>query len=207
MFKRWAGVFGFLFFALLVLVVSVFRSAEARYVFTQTPSPSPDSTQPIEIDYLMPYPGSITPDSFLWPVKALRDKIWLGLTFDPAKRAAILLSNADKRIQMAQKLFEEGKPDLAASTMTKAEKYLEEAIAEEKKARAGKIANYEFMQSLALSTLKHRQLLEGMLKTAPEDAKPAIVKMLDYPKKLFEEAKNMLVDAGQSAPKNPYEGQ
>lgn len=205
MFKRWAGIFGFLFFASLVLVVSVFRSAEARYVFTQSPSPSPESGRPISVEYLMPYPGSIGPDSFFWPVKALRDKVWLGLTFEPAKRAEIRLSNADKRIQMAKTLFEENKADLAVSTMTKGEKYLEEAVAEEKKARAQKIANYEFMQRLTLATLKHRQLLEEMLAIAPEDAKPAVVKMADYPKKLFEDSKNMLIDAGQTAPKNPYD--
>ena len=207
MFKRVAAIFGLTVFAGLIFVVSVFRSAEARYVFTQTPSPSSNDQKSLEIDYLMPFPGSISPDSFLWPVKALRDRVWLSLTFDPAKKASVLLNNSDKRIQMAQKLFEIGKPDLAVSTMTKAEKYLEEAVAEEKKARAQKIANYEFMQRLATSTLKHRQLLEEMLKIAPEDAKPAVVKILDYPKKLYEEAKNILLDAGQSVPKNPYDGQ
>ena len=207
MFKRLAAVFGFFFFGALVFVVSVLRSAEARYVFTQSPSPSPDSPQAIQIDYQMPYPGRITPDSPLWTAKALRDKIWLVVNFSSQKKAEILLMNANKRIQMAQVLFEEDKPDLAVSTITKAEKYLEEAVVMEKKARSENSGNREFTQSLALSVLKHRQILEMMLVVAPEDAKPAVVKALDYPKKLFEEVRNMILDDGGVAPKNPYDSQ
>lgn len=207
MFKRWAGALSFLLFAFLILVISVFRSAEAKYEFSGSPSPSPDDGKSIEINYLMAYPGQVSPDSFLWSVKTLRDKVWLLLTFDHAKRAEVMLTFADKRIQMAKSLFEEEKPDLAVATMTKAEKYLEEAVNEEKLARAQKVSNYDFMQRLALSTLKHRQMLEKMLIIAPEEAKPSVAESLNYPKKLYEEAKNMLIDAGQEAPKNPYDGQ
>lgn len=207
MFKRLAGVFGLIFLAFLIFTVSVFRSAEARYAFSQSPSPSPNDNKLVEIDYSMPYPGRVTPDSALWSVKALRDKVWLALTFEPSKRAAIMLNYSDKRIQMAQRLFEEDKADLAVSTMTKAEKYLEEAVGEQKKARQEKANNYEFMQSLALSTLKHRQIHEAMLLTAPEDAKPAVIKSINYPKNLYQDVKNMLIDAGQEAPKNPYDGE
>lgn len=207
MFKRVAVIFGFFVFATLIFVVSVLRSAEARYVFTQSPSPSPDGNQKIEINYQMPYPGRVTPDNPLWSLKALRDKLWLTINFSSQKKAEILLSNANKRIQMAQTLFEEDKPDLAVSTVTKAEKYLEEAVAADKKARVEKKGNLEFTQSLALSILKHRQALESMLIIAPEDAKPAIVKALDYPKKLFEEVKNIIIDNGGVAPNNPYDSQ
>lgn len=207
MFKRVAAIFGLFFFGALVFIVSVLRSAEARYVFTQSPSPSPDSPQAIKIDYQMPYPGRITPDSPLWSIKALRDKAWLAVNFSSQKKAEILLSNANKRIQMAKTLFEEDKADLAVSTITKAEKYLEESVMMEKKARSDGAGNADFNQSLALSILKHRQLLEEVLVIAPEDAKPAVVKALDYPKKLFEDVKHMIIEDGGTAPKNPYDSQ
>lgn len=207
MLKRTSVVFGVAFFAILIFVVSVFRSAGAKYVFTQSPSPSPDGGSRIEIDYTMPYSGRITPDNPLWPIKALRDRVLLLFAFSSDKKAETLLLFANKRIQMAQVLFEENKPDLAVSVITKAEKYLEEAVAEEKKARSEGIDNPEFMQSLALSTLKHREILESVLAIAPEDAKSSIVSALNYPKNLFPEVRNMIIDSGRTAPDDPYDGQ
>ncbi len=207
MFKRVVLIFGFAFLAFLVFIISVYKTVGAKYVFTQSPSPSPSNSGPIEISYMMPYPGRIAPDNTLWPLKALRDRAFLTATFKEEKKASLLLLYANKRIQMAKRLFEDDKADLAVSTMTKAEKYLEEAVEMQKKAVEKKEFTATALGNIALSSLKHRQILEEILVVAPEDAKPAVVKDLNYPKRLFEDSKNMMIDAGHTPPNNPYEGQ
>src|SRR5690242_4265879 len=89
--------------ASLILIISIFRLAEVKYVFSQSPSPAPTTNQkPISVDYDLPYPGSVTPDNILWPMKALRDKVWLSLTINPSKKADLELLIADKRLAGAK---------------------------------------------------------------------------------------------------------
>lgn len=191
--------------AFLILIVSIFRIAQIKYVFSQAPSPAP-STQAklIEVNYDLAYPGSIMPDSILWPIKALRDKVWIALTLNPSKRADLELLISDKRLADAQILFKENKPDLAISVLTKAEKYLENAGTDEKKAKSEGMNTSDFLQKYAMATLKHRLVLDQMLAIAPEDAKPLIVKTQNYSKNLYQDAKIGLLEAGVTAPQNPF---
>jgi hypothetical protein len=78
------------------------------------------------MEYYLPYPG-ILPDSPLYKIKALRDKIDLWFTFNPVEKATKELQYADKRINAAIFLMQGGKASLGVSTATKAEKYLESA--------------------------------------------------------------------------------
>jgi hypothetical protein len=80
-----------------------------------------------KMEYYLPYPG-ILPDSPLYKIKALRDRVELWLTFNPTDKASKELQFADKRINAAIFLMQGGKANLAVSTATKAEKYLESAV-------------------------------------------------------------------------------
>src|SRR3989344_6290253 len=126
---------GFAVFVLAfgILSISVLRSASPRYAFS-SPSPKPsDSPQEINIEYQLPYPGSVMPDSPFWVFKAGRDRVWYTLTLNPSKKSELALLFADKRFVMSKVLFEKQKPDMAFSTLTNAEKYLEMAASEEAK--------------------------------------------------------------------------
>src|SRR5258708_29052390 len=95
--------------ALVILIVSIFRIAEIKYVFSQAPSPTPTSSPKMaDINYNLAYPGSILSDNILWPLKALRDRVWLTLTVNPAKKADLYLLIADKRLADAKILFWQG---------------------------------------------------------------------------------------------------
>jgi hypothetical protein len=111
---------------------------------------------------------------------------------------------SDKRLAEAQILFKEDKPDLGLSVVTKAEKYLENADNENKIARKEGNNTSEFLQKFMLASLKHREVLDKILAIAPEDAKPLVVKMEDYPKRFYDEAKNGLLEAGNIVPQNPF---
>ena len=191
--------------ASLILVISIFRLAQVNYVFSQVPTPSPVSNSKIvSIDYLMPYPGSIKPDNFFWPLKALRDKTWLTVTINPLKKADLELLIADKRVQDAKTLFENNKADLGMSVLTKGEKYLELAQKDERKAKGQGMDTKDFLKKYIMATLKHREILDSLLNIAPEDAKPLIVKAQDYSKKLYNEARDSLNEAGAPVPQNPF---
>lgn len=199
----------FLVFALGVLAVSVFRTISPEFAFSQaprkeTPGPTPKATK--EVNYYLAYPG-ILPDHFLWPAKALRDKIWLFLTTDPKKKSELLLLLSDKRIGATKALFEGGKTGLAVSTALKAEQYLEEAVKEEKKAREKGFDTREILsRQLILSALKHREILELMYEKAGDDARVEIAKILEkYNKPAYEDIKMSLINLGHPLPVSPFE--
>lgn len=207
MIKRAATFSAIFFVALAILIVSVFRSAAVKYVFSQTPTPTPSADDPsqIEIDYQLPFPGTILPDSPLWAVKALRDRIWASITLNPVKKAELYLLFADKRVSSALTMFERDKSDLGVSTLTKAEKYLEKASITGKLASEKGVNTSDFFANLASSSLKHRQVIEDILIVGPEDSKPVVVLTSEYPKRVFEEARNTLGQMGREVPQNPFE--
>lgn len=204
MLKNLAIFLGSLTLASLILIISIFRIAQIKYVFSQSPSPtSPPET--ISVNYQLPYPGKICPDNLLWPIKALRDKIWLTVTINPAKKADLYLLLADKRLANAQALFAENKADLGIAVLTKGEKYLELAQEEERLAHAQGMNTKNFLERYTLATLKHRQIIDEILAIAPEDARPMIISTQNYSKSLYNEARDGLLQAGATVPTNPFD--
>lgn len=198
-----------LLFALGILVASVFRTISPEFVFSQAPrKESPGSTPTIRrvVDYYLVYPG-ILPDHFLWPAKALRDRIWLFLTTDPKKKSELLVLMSDKRIGASKVLFEGGKTGLAVETALKSEQYFGEALAEEKIAREkGADTSRLLRQQLALSALKHREILENMYEQAADDARVEIAKILEkYTKPAYDNIKMSLIRLGVPLPESPFE--
>lgn len=198
MFQRFLLVVSILVFAGGVLVTSILRTVSPGYVFSQveetsgTPSATPTDKKTGKIDYHLAYPG-ILPDHFLWSAKAARDRVWLFLTTDPLKRAELLLLLADKRLGAAKALAEGGKEDLAKSAAEKAEKYLEQAFVAEEISRNKGADIDQLLDRLALSTLKHREVLEDIKMDS------------SYPKKLFEELKGVFNYLKKPLPVSPFE--
>jgi hypothetical protein len=206
MFRKF--VFGLISFALafVVLSVSVIESISVNYVFA-TPIPvGVLGTSSYNIEYYAPYPGRIRPDNILWPVKAGRDRLQYLLTPNPLRKAELALRFSDKRVVFSKELFEEKKPDTAFATLTKGEKYLEEAVKHEIVARERGIDTADFLQKLATASLKHRQIIEEILPFAPEDAKPGVVRVLDYSKNSYKSARDALNSLGRPVPVNPFNG-
>src|SRR3989344_991141 len=124
--KKVLGTSAALMVGFVVLVLSIMAAVNPLVV-----SPHEEATSGgvlvQKVEYYLPYPG-ILPDSPLYKVKALRDRISLWLITDPGKKAEKELLLADKRIGAAVALVDGGKDELAVSTATKGEKYLEQAV-------------------------------------------------------------------------------
>lgn len=110
-----------------------------------------------KVDYYLPYPG-ILPDHPLYWLKMVRDRVQLWLTTDSLQRAEKLLLYADKRLGAGWALVEGNKPDLGITTVTKAEKYLEQAVNLAQKLGEGE-KEVKFKAKLAKAVKKHEEVL------------------------------------------------
>lgn len=205
MIYRVLGVFALLTVAFGILVTSFVKAASIEYNFTQAPSPQPKTQKKnVEVEYYLPYAGSVAPDSPIWPLKVVRDKAWIKLSGNAIKKSETELLVADKRLVSAVELFKKGKADLAVSVLTKAEKYLESAVKQERVAYAQKLDTAPLLRKLSLAALKHRQVIDEILIMAPEDAKPVIITTQNYSKNAYSDIKLRLSELGVVAPTNPF---
>lgn len=201
MIKKLVFIAAALVFAVGILMASVYRtSAQVTTpnfkvepmefeVTEEEEEATPEAGKPV--DYELTYPG-ILPGHFLYPIKMIRDRIWLFLTTDPLKKAELLLKFADKRLWSAQMLVGKDKIDLGVTTATKAEKYLERAINQAKVAQEKGKDTASFLQKLAKASLKHEEVLLEIQEKVSEHARPTIDSTLEYPRRGYEEVMERL---------------
>jgi len=144
-----------------------------------------------EVDYFLAYPG-ILPDHFLYSLKMIRDRIRLWLTVDPLKKADLFLLYADKRLGAGKALVEGNKIDLGVSTLTKAEKYLEQAIGQAEVAINKGKDTKDFLGKIEQASLKHEEVLSGLQNRIGQDFQPTINQAASYTKQVRERARQFL---------------
>jgi hypothetical protein len=153
----------------------------------------------MSVEYVLPYPGKVNPDSVLWYPKVVRDKAWYAFTFNSQKKMELNLLFADKRLNSALDLFKNNKPDLGMTTLTKAEKYLERALPQN-------ADNPEYLKKIALASLKHREVIEKeILPLAPEDIRPKAIKTEDYSKEIYKKTRDLMYSIGLIPPEDIFE--
>lgn len=206
MWRKISLLSGFLVIAFGILLVSILRTAAVKYDFTgeSTLDVQILGDSNVRIDYDLPYQGRIVPDSPLWPLKALRDKIWLFVTSNSSRKAELSLLFADKRLASAKILFQNDKPEIAFTTLSKAEKYLEESLLQENKNRKKGMNTSDFLKRLALASLKHYEVMDEIVLIAPEDAKPKIIETQSYARKVYESSRDALNEKGITPPESPF---
>jgi hypothetical protein len=193
MFKKILLILGVFAFAFVILSVSILESSTVSYTYSDpTWSQSTLDGEVEQVNYVLPYTGKILPDSPLWSIKALRDKVWYSITPSPLKKAELALLFSDKRLAAAKILFENKKPDIAIPTLTKGEKYLETAVNQEIIARGQGYDTTKFLNKLIVSSLKHREIIENLMPMIPEEGKPLVVKTEDYSKNAYKASRDAL---------------
>jgi hypothetical protein len=191
-----------------ILFVSVLRTASVHYSFnTKVLSSFPVSSLTSDIDYGLVFPGQVLPGDWLWPLKALRDRLWILTTVDLTKKMELYLLLADKRLGASVVLFERGKYELGVTTLNKAEGYLKMASETEMIARTRGLDTKHFVYKLILASFKHRELIRAFQTTAPDDVRNSLVVIENYPRSLYEEKNSLLKNENNSGLINPYEGQ
>lgn len=168
---------------LLVMITLNLMSEKALAVAMPEPTPN-------KVDYFLPYPG-ILPDHLLYPIKMLRDRIMEFLTTDPLKKAELFILTADKRLGAGKILIEGGKAELGETTLSKGEKYLEQAVRKTEEAQKGKKDTAGLLEKLEKATGKHIEVLQEVLLKAPEQAKPGITNALENAQKGYQKVLEM----------------
>jgi hypothetical protein len=192
-----------------ILSISLLRSTTLIFAFSSPePTPAPATLKQSNFDYKLSFPGKVLPGSVLWPIKAIRDKVWYFFTIGHLKRAEVALLFSDKRLAAGEEVFKSGNVDLSVSVFDKAEKYLETAAKEESEARDDGVDTSKFLIVLANSSLKHREVIEKYIASeASGEAKASLAKSLNYSKEIFRDVSELLVSQGKEAPKSPFNGQ
>lgn len=135
------------------------------------------SSSPQPVNYELPYPG-LLPDSPLYFLRIIRDRIVGFLISDSLKKSEFNLLQADKRLNAGIYLFNKGKTSLAFSTISKAENYFSQALDKigEAKKQGKNISEIEGKLKNALK--KHEQELEILTKKVNSDYKASFEKEL-----------------------------
>jgi hypothetical protein len=201
-------------FAFSILIISVLRTASDKYSYKLMGASLSDSSvigqteklEGIYIDYYLPSPGSVLPDSPWWGVKALRDKIWLMVTSDPKKEAELNLLLADKRLVSSQILYAKGKYTLGFTTLSKAEKYLVEAGNQETKLREKGTDTVPLAMMILKASYKHRQMIKQIQLLAPDDGRSDIVIVENTIRGLSQDKYTVLSDKDIIPPPDPFNG-
>ena len=196
-----AGATATIIVALLTLSVSMLKSVSIKYAYSpMVLSEKVESENTLQsVDYLLAYPGKVSNDNLLWYVKVVRDRIWYFFTFNSLKKSELNLLFADKRLNSAVELFEKGKPDLGFSTLSKSEKYLENAIPKA-------TDDADFLKKLATASLKHREVIENeILPIVPEDLRPGVIKATDYSKETYKKVRDLMLSKGLVPPENIFD--
>src|SRR3989344_1902417 len=166
--KTLALIIIFIFFSYAVTSFAKDSSKEDTSVST----PSSSKT----IDYTLPYPG-LLPDSPLYILKVLRDRIVSILISGPVKKANFDLLQADKRLNEGVFLFNKGekKYSLAESTISKGENYFEKGISEIEMAKKQGFTVKDIFQRFHLASLKHKETIKGLIDKTRGDVKQRLI--------------------------------
>lgn len=113
-------------------------------------------------DYYLPYPGILADHPLYW-LKMIRDRVQLILITNKTEKAEKLLNYADKRLGGGWALIEGNKQSLGVTTLTKAEKYLDQALL------LGQ--GTQLQEALKKAVNKHYEVLMIVKEKVPEEFK------------------------------------
>lgn len=163
-----------IFILLFLLASPLFASlafADDQMTNQTVPTPTP-------VEYQLPYPG-LLPDSPLYFLKTLRDRVIDFLVSDPLKKSELDLLLADKRLSSGIALLDKRNASLAESTISKGENYLDEAILQARSAKAQGMDTKSITEQIFMSVKKHEQILVDLKSKAPANFKQKFQNLWD----------------------------
>lgn len=170
----------FTVFILTVLLVPSYSLAKEEDLDPSiSPSPTPTLT-PKPVDYQLPYPG-LLPDSPLYFLKIVRDRIIDFLIADPLKQAEFDLLQSEKRFASGIVLLEKGKKELGATTISKGENYFEKAIDNIETANNQGTDTSSLLEKMYRSVKKQQEILK-----VQKDMELLLKRLQGFEKKVIE---------------------
>ena len=134
-----------------------------------------ESSASAKVVYDLPYPGAL-PDSPVYFLKALRDRLVSYLINDPLKKAEFNLLTSDKKTNAALYLADQKKYDLSITSFSKSTNYFVEGVAKLKEAIDLEKDGKNVLERMKLAVVKHQEVLKSISERAPKKFSP----MLEY---------------------------
>ncbi len=131
--------------------------------------------------------GSL-PGDILYPVKLSTEQVRQVLATNDTAKAELYLTFANSRVEEVTALVERGRPEKADIAVNGYDKAIAMAIEKMEKASDKGLGIADTSEEVASATLKHLEVLEGLLETVPDEAKPAIEKAIEVSAKGQENA-------------------
>lgn len=183
-------------FGALVLLVSVHAATTPMNELRQERVGYIEQIKLSNVDYSFPEIGMIRPDSALWPVKALADRIPVVFAWSDSSRAQLMLSRSDERLVQSNYLLSVGEYEHAALVLRRAEMYLEGAYnnylsAIWKGEETGDLSR----RILAVSRV-HSKSIEDSLMKYPDETRPDVIETMNYSRRIFGIMSNKLKEDG-----------
>jgi len=203
MLKRFGAPVFFSLAAFLILVISIYKAAAVQYVFSKNINEI-DYPDDIEISYQLPS-VEMRQDNIFWSLQALKDKVWVDSSANNVIESERLLNLADNRLVNAKSFIKEGRFEEGVTALTKAEKYLEGSYDVLLNVDSSTSNYSDLFVTFVTATLKHREVIEGIMAEIPEDARPVVTRALDIPKLLYLQCEEQAKEDGIEIPKNPFE--
>lgn len=145
----------------------------------------------VRSEYQLPYEG-ILPDNPLYFFKKMRDELVQFGTRDMLKKAEVYLLTSDKQVAAARSLQQKGKIQLSLETLSEAEKNFAEipTILQQSK-QQGVSPSTDFLNLLHQSNLKHKEIINEMMKLLPADNENRLKEILDMNNSSAEQLKKL----------------
>ncbi len=147
-------------------------------------SVTPSPIMQLNAKYQLAYPG-LLPDSPLYILKVLRDKIMAMLISSPSKKVDFYLLQADKGIAMVPLLVQKNEASLAKTTALKAENnYTLITFVYKSNSTKPDEATYKKLLSAAN---RHQEVLAGLLSKVSADDAKVLQQVINFSKTNVEE--------------------
>ena len=150
------------FFLILYLAIGIISPFRPQEIAAQT------NASPTPVDYKLPYPG-LLPDHPLYPIKKIRDKILYILNPSPIKKIELNLLFADKKIGMAESLFEREKVELGLETLREGQNDLIIAASQLPILLKNNTLPVGLSDKIELAAKKHREILTNFSITQSDE--------------------------------------
>jgi len=165
----------FVFSILLFLIAGAWHTVRAVNPET-TALQEPTKTK---VEYTLPYPG-VLPDHPLYMLKRFRDFVLEKIIAEPVRKGEFYILQGDKRLQMSVMLGEAGKVELAETTVSKAEKYMEKAVDTLLTyQQTGAAIPSHVINKITTSLAKHEEMISEMVTSAQEAQKNGLTESLN----------------------------
>lgn len=165
--------FGFLALALLCSSITI----QAKEMTSTAIEDEKVTAVPMRVEYDLAFPGML-PDSPLYKLKVLRDKIIAASIFNPSKKIDFYVLQTDKGILAAAMLIDKNKIDLAQETALKAENNF--TLISTQLYILPKKPNKDFFKRLETAGLKHQEVLRSIIARVPQDKQKIFETVIEF---------------------------